>query len=162
MKIETIFLVITLIERNFIMATSFHLSTEYEDLNFPVMKRGEHCMAYRISYVEALCARELHKCTEEELKQLRKEDLVTFYSEKANIFIPSSYKIYERGKDEYMVEECANLKAPLLNRELVTQAIERVLNAFAAPDNSFSIENFPFPCVKGASKEGLIYSFGQA
>ena len=144
------------------MATSFHLSTEYEDLNFPVMRRGEHCMAYRIAYVEALCARELNKQTEEELKRVTKEDLITFYSEKANIFIPFSYKIYETGKDEYMVEECANLKSPLLDRELVRQAVERVLNAFAAPDDSFSIENFPFPCVKEVKKEGLVYNFGQA
>ena len=64
---------------------------------------------------------------------------VTYYTEDTNINI----------KSKFVVEE-------------IYPAIERVLNAFAAPDNSFSIENFPFPCVKGASKEGLIYSFGQA
>ena len=142
------------------MATSFHLNTE--DLDFPVMRRGDHCMAYRIAYVEALCARELDKSTEEDLKRLKKEDLITFYSEKANIFIPASYKIYETGKDEYMVEECANLKAPLLDRELVTQAIERVLDAFTEPDNSFSIDKFPIPHITKVSREGISYSFGQA
>ena len=65
-------------------------------------------MAYRIAYVEALCARELSKSTEEDLKRLKKEDLITFYSEKANIFIPASYKIYETGKDGLLVYRMPN------------------------------------------------------
>ena len=144
------------------MATSFHLSTEHEDLNFPVMRRGDHGIAYRIAYVEALCARQLNKCTEEDLKRLTKDNLITFYSEKANSFIPSSYKIYKTGKDEYMVEECANLKAPFLDRELVTQAIDKVLDAFTEPDDSFSIDMFPIPHVTEVKREGLVYNFGQA
>ena len=106
---------------------------------------GKHSPEYILAFLKASCAEKLAKSSEEELKSLS----ITELKSVENLgFIPTSYVASHNspGFKGWVWGDSCNVSAVVPNiQELLSKAVDVVVDTFSSHYDTFTKEEFPFP-----------------